>query len=230
VVNDIEDLEIDKISNPDRPLPKKIFSSENYAQLGIVCFILSLLGGLTISPVFFILLLIYQILAFFYSAKPFRLKKFPLVATFVSSLASIFVLFMGFVLLSPEQTFQNMSWRITLLLIISYTLSLPIKDFKDIAGDRYDKIWTAPVIFGEKKGRLIVASGVFLSFILSVFFLAELKLFFWAFIFGTASFFIINSSRINPKRLPWWMLFPVIFYLLILVKIVFVDNLDKFLR
>jgi len=229
VINDIEDVEIDKITNSSRPLPQKIFNEKEYFHFGMICLFLSLLGGLTISPVFFVLLLIYQILAFFYSAKPYRLKKFPLIATATSSLASIFILFMGFALMSSGQTFQNMPWRITLLLFITYTISIPIKDFKDVEGDKKEKIWTVPVIFGDKKGRLIVATGVFISFILSVFFLAELKLFFWALLFGIISFAIINSSKINPKRLPWWMLGPVIFYLLILVKIVFVDNLDKFL-
>jgi 4-hydroxybenzoate polyprenyltransferase len=230
VINDIEDVEIDKITNSTRPLPQNIFNERDYFHFGLICFFLSLLGGLTVSPVFFVLLLIYQILAFFYSAKPYRLKKFPLIATMTSSLASIFILFMGFALMSSGQTFQHMSWRITLLLFITYTLSLPIKDFKDIAGDRHEKIWTIPVIFGEKKGRLIVATGVFISFILSVFFLAELKLFFWALLFGSISFMIINSSKINSKKLPWWMLIPIVFYFLILVKIVFLDNLDKFLR
>ncbi|HLN18641.1 MAG TPA: UbiA family prenyltransferase, partial [Patescibacteria group bacterium] len=111
VINDIVDIKIDQITNPSRPLPQKIFNEKEYLNLGIICLFLSLFGGITIGPVFFVLLLIYQILAFFYSAKPYRLKKFPIIATATSSLASIFILFLGFVLMSGGQAFQDMSWR-----------------------------------------------------------------------------------------------------------------------
>lgn len=230
VVNDIEDLEIDRISNPKRPLPSSIFSLDDYSQLGIICFLLSLLGAISVGTKFFILILVYQIFAWFYSSSPLRLKKFPIVATIMSALASLAILFMGYILMSPGQSIHGLSWRISLLLFIAYTLSLPIKDFKDIEGDGKYEIWTIPVIFGEKKSRIFVAVNVFISFVLSVFFLNELKLFFWALFFGIVSFFIINNQKIEPRRLPWCMVIPVALYLLVLIKIVFIDNLDKFLR
>jgi chlorophyll/bacteriochlorophyll a synthase len=226
--NDIYDLEIDKISNPLRPLPKEIFSASEYAHLGIVFFLLSLLGGVTVGFNFFVLLLAYQIIAWFYSAPPYRLKKFPIVATFVSSLASLMVLFLGYILMSSDQTIYALSWRIILLLIICYTIAIPIKDFKDIEGDKKYGIWTIPVIFGEKNGRLIVAISHFCSYILSVFFLNELKLFFWALVFGVISYAIVLSKKIDPRRIFWWVLLAVSGYILVMIKIVFVDNLGKF--
>jgi len=174
------------------------------------------------------LLLVYQIIAWFYSAPPFRLKKFPVIATFVSSLASLMVLFLGYILMSSDQTIYTLSWRIILLLIICYTISIPIKDFKDIEGDKKYGIWTIPVIFGEKNARIIVAICHFCSYILSVFFLNELRLFFWAIVFGAINYAIVISKKINPRRVFWWVLGTVSVYLLIMVKIVFVDNLGKF--
>jgi len=228
VANDIYDLEIDRISNPDRPLPKEIFAVSEYTQFGIVCFLLSLLGGITVGFNFFALLLVYQIIAWFYSAPPFRLKKFPGVATFVSSLASLMVLFLGYIIMSSDQTIYALSWRIILLLVICYTIAIPIKDFKDIEGDKKYGIWTIPVIFGEKNARLIVAIAHFCSYILSVFFLNEMKLFFWAIVFGVINYAIVISKKIDPRRIFWWVLVTVAIYLLIMIKIVFVDNLGKF--
>ena len=171
---------------------------------------------------FGILLVIYQILAWFYSAKPYRLKIFPGIATFISSFASMIVLFMGFILFSPDQNLTGFPWRIFWLLLISFTLCLPIKDFKDIAGDKADGVFTIPVIFGEEKGRLIVAVGCFISYMISVFFLNEMKLFWWALLFGGASYLIITNKKIKPYNLLWWNLGMAIFYGLILVKIVFI--------
>jgi 4-hydroxybenzoate polyprenyltransferase len=228
VINDIYDLEIDKISNSDRPLPKSIFDISQYVQFGIACFLLSLLGGITIGFNFFLLIFVYQILAWFYSAPPFRLKKFPIIATFVSSLASLMVLFIGYILMSSDQNSHTLSWRIVLLLIICYTISIPIKDLKDIEGDKKYGIWTIPVIFGEKNGRLIIAMAHFCSYVMSVFFLNEFKLFFWAIVFGVINYAIIISKKINPRKVFWWVLGAVFVYLLIMIKIIFVDNLGKF--
>ncbi|OGI35460.1 MAG: hypothetical protein A2259_02430 [Candidatus Moranbacteria bacterium RIFOXYA2_FULL_43_15] len=221
VVNDIYDFEIDAISNPERPLQKGVFEPKEYTELGITCFLLSLLGGLTLGFPFAVLLLVYQILAWFYSAPPFRLKKFPLLATFTSALALLMIFFLGYILAADGQDIHSLSWRITLLLLIAYTISLPIKDFKDIKGDKADGIWTIPVIFGEKKGRLIVAINIFTSYVLSVFFLNEMKLFFWAVIFGGLTFWVVVSPKTKPRQLFWPVLFLVFVYGLILVKIVF---------
>lgn len=227
VVNDVYDLEIDRISNPNRPLPKEIFTLRDYSQFGLICFILSLLGAVSLGFKFLALILVYQIIAWFYSAPPFRLKKFPIVATFISSLASLMVLFMGYILVAQNQSIENLSWRIILLMLISYTLSIPIKDLKDIEGDKKYGIWTIPVILGEEKGKLAIAIGIFISFMLSVFFLNELRLFWWAVLFGIITFFMVVSKKIRPERIFWWVLGSVSIYLLVLVKIVFLDNLDK---
>ena len=222
VVNDIYDFEIDEISNPERPLQKKVFTVSEYANLGIAVFILSLIGGLTIGLKFAALLLIYQFIAWTYSAPPFRLKKFPIVATFISAAASLVIFFMGFTLVSGDLNIHGLSWRIVLLLLASLTLSLPIKDLKDIEGDKKYGIWTIPVIFGSEKGRLIVAINVFISFMLSVFLLNEFRLFWWVILFGGVSFLAVTNEKINPRNLFWWVLGSVGAYWLILIKAVFI--------
>ena len=221
VINDIYDFSIDSVSSPWRPLPQKIFSLEEYKKFGIIVFIFSLLGALIVGAKFMALLLVYQVLAFFYSAEPYRLKKIPGVATFISSICSLVILFMGFTLFSGDQNMAGLSWRVILLIIIAFTLSLPVKDFKDIEGDQKYGIWTIPVIFGEDKARLIVAIGVFISFVSSVFFLNALALFFWAIAFGGATFLVLINKKIKTTNLFWWVLSLVFVYGLILVKIVF---------
>lgn len=221
VINDIVDSGIDGISNSWRPLPRKIFSGDDYIQFGLVCFLLSLLGGLTVGTRFFVLLLAYQIIAWFYSAPPFRLKKFPLVATLTSSIALLLVFFLGYILVSDGQTISTLSWRIVFLLVITYTLSIPVKDFKDIEGDKKFGIWTVPVIFGEKKARLIIATTIFISYLSSVFFINELRLFWWALIGGIFTFWVMVWGDIKPRKLPGIILATVAAYGLILVYVVF---------
>jgi 4-hydroxybenzoate polyprenyltransferase len=225
VFNDIYDFKVDNISNSHRPLQKKIFTMDEYWQLGIIMFILSLVGGLAIGASFAVLLLVYQIVAWFYSAPPYRLKRVPVVATFFGSLASVIVLFIGFALFSGEDKLGIFPWRIAFMLIFGLTLSLPIKDFRDIEGDKKDGVLTIPVLFGRDLGLLAVGAAIFISFVSSVFFLNEMRLFWWAMLCGIASFWIMNApswrNKIKGEHLIWWMLGIVAFYTVFLASVLF---------
>ncbi|MCK9378632.1 MAG: UbiA family prenyltransferase [Candidatus Moranbacteria bacterium] len=229
VVNDIFDQKIDEISNNQRPLVKKIIPVNEYKTIGVILFIFSIWFSLLINAKVAILLIAYQALAWVYSAWPLRLKRFPIIATFISSVASTLIVFSGFIVSSPKQNIENLPFSIILLLLISYTISLSLKDIKDIKGDKNDGVFTIPVIFGEKWGKIIVGSGIFISYLLSVFFLREPRLFWWAILFGGISFWIINYSsldetkKINHRNLPWWIMAPLIFYGSILIKIIFIQ-------
>jgi len=219
IFNDIVDYNVDVITNDWRPLPQKIFSEKEYFSLGVIVLFLSLLGGLVVGIKFFILLLIYQIIAWVYSAEPFRLKRIPVIATALSAAALVVVIFAGYILFSGDQNIAHLSARIIFLLIIALVVALPVKDFKDIEGDHKNKIWTIPVLFGDEKGRLIVAIGNYLPFVLSVFFFNEPRLFWWAILFGTISFLAV--IKIKPRQLFWWVLGSVTLYSLVVVKIIF---------
>jgi len=221
VFNDLGDFEVDAISNKWRPLPSKIFSVQEYREFGIVLTILSLLGGLVVGIKFAIILAIYQIIACFYSEKPFRLKKIPFLATFLSSFALVLVFFMGFILFSGDENLLKIPWRIVFLFILTFTFSLALKDFKDIEGDRSQKVWTLPVIFGEKIAKVVIASGIFISFMLSVFLLNEFRLFWWAILFGSLAFLAVIFGETKNTKIFWWILEIVFVYGLILVKIIF---------
>lgn len=220
VVNDIFDYQLDLVANPERPLQKGSITRNQYAQFGVILFFCSLLAGTLVHYKFGILLLVYQILAWFYSAPPFRLKRFVPIASILSALTLLTIFFCGFIFFSPEQKIDDLSWRLIFLLLITYAISLPVKDFKDIAGDKKDGVRTIPVIFGEEKSRLIVASGFFISFVLSVFLLREPRLFWWAILFGSLAYLIMLNRKIHPRNVFWWILAVVFLYGLILVNCV----------
>lgn len=222
IINDIYDKKTDNLTNPSRPLPRSVFSEKEYMNLGVVFLLLSLLGGMIVGFDFFFLLAAYNILAWFYSAPPLRLKRYVGLASLVSAIASLMIFFLGFILMSNGQDIHSISIKIIILLVVSYTLSIPVKDFKDIKGDKEDGVYTVPVIFGEKKGRIIIGAGIFASYVLSVFLLNERALFWWAVLFGGAAFLVMQKKDIEPKNLPWCILPLAAAYGLILVLIVFV--------
>lgn len=224
VFNDIFDKKIDLITNSKRPLIVKDFKQGDYIAIGVVLFVASILYAGIINPKVALLLVAYQALAWLYSAWPFRLKRFILLATFISALASMLIVFSGFILASPTEDTIEFPKRIFWLILISLTLSLPIKDLKDIKGDRVDGVFTVPVVFGEYWGKIVIGSGIFLSYFLSVIFLNEPRLLFWAIIIGGASFWVVTSSKegkkINNHNLIWFVMALLIVYVSILVKFI----------
>lgn len=236
ILNDIIDQKIDRITNLERPLIKGVFSLYEYKVLGWFLFGFAIYIANLINPRVAFLLVIYQIFAYFYSAWPFRFKRFAFLSTLTSAIALLMILFSGYILISPAMNLKNLPSNIIWLLVIGYTISLPIKDFKDIKGDRADKVYTVPVIFGENWGKIITGGGIFISFILSVVLLNEPKLFWWAIIFGSIAFWMANKMRpkqknieINPRykinityqNIFWWIMGVVSVYGIILVKIIF---------
>ena len=221
VVNDIYDKKIDAVTNQYRPLVVGIFSEKNYIIIGAVLFAVSIFFSAMVNPKAAFLLIAYQGLAFLYSAWPFRLKRFLGVATLVSSLASLLVLFIGFILVVPEENLSNIPARIVWLLGIALIFSLPIKDLKDIKGDKLEEVKTVPVVFGEYWGKMIIGSGIFLAYVFSVILANEFQLMFWALLFGGASFWILNLSNQNKKitnrNLIWWVMGILFLYFLIVI-------------
>ncbi len=220
VVNDLQDKKIDAQTNAGRPLIKGIFSVGEYKTLGWVLFSISILFSSIVNFKVALLFIAYQAVAWLYSSWPLRLKRIAFISTFTSAVASLMVLFSGYILISPLQNIENFPFSIIALLVIGYTLSLPVKDFRDAEGDRENEVYTIPVVFGNEWGKIIVGSGIFISFILSVVLLNEFRLFWWALIFGGASFWTVIKHK-NPRTLPWWILGIVFIYGVVLIRIVF---------
>lgn len=202
IINDIEDEAIDKITNSGRPFVQKVFSLEEYRKIGYGIFLVSFLFAAFVNLKIAILLAAYQAIAYIYSARPLRLKRFPLIASFLSALASLLILLSGYILVSPDQSPAGIPGKIIFLFLLAFTFALPVKDFKDTEGDRMDGVFTIPVISGEQWGKIIIGGGIFFSYLLSIAILHEPRLFWWAVLCGGASFWIIyimnEGKRVHP--------------------------------
>lgn len=225
IANDVFDTRIDRKTNPDRPLITGTIDPVTYRFLGWMFFFGSLFFAALVSFSASILLLIYQALAWIYSVPPYRLKRVPLVATLVASAAGIIVLLIGYVVISPESDFSTLPLPLLSFLFIAYAVALPLKDFKDIAGDRADGVYTFPVLFGEEYSRIIFGSVFFTLFIASVFVLHLPSAAIPALLFGSLSFFLMQIARrehpyVSYRLLPFWILSPIAGYGLVLLWLI----------
>lgn len=208
IANDLYDTQIDRLTNTRRPLIQNTIPQTLYATFGILFFITSLILAGIISFSALLILLGYQAVAWLYSAPPLRLKRFPIVATAFAGFAGILIFIAGFLIVSEANDFSLLPLPLLFFLCIAYTLSLPIKDFKDIQGDAFDHVYTLPVLLGAEKAKLLIGSLVFLLYIASPFILRAQSLFVPALVFGSLIFWILQqgtdkeSSFFSYRKLP----------------------------
>ncbi len=224
VANDLADIAIDKKTNPDRPLPTHTINPTLYRSIGFSFFFASIFFASLISFKITLLLIAYQAVASLYSLPPLRLKRFPVIATFTAACASILILLSGFFLISEGDTLA-LPKTLVFFLLFSYTLLLPLKDFKDIAGDRSDGVFTIPVLLGEFQAKLLFSALSFLTFIGSTFVFHERRLFLPALLFGSLAFFLVQKSSsqkrfFSYRNLAGWMMLLAFFYGAIILLVI----------
>ncbi len=215
VVNDCYDTAIDQKTNPNRPLITEAISQTDYQAYAILFFCASLLLAGVVSAQALLLIFGYQALAWVYSATPFRLKRFPLIATLTASFASFLILATGYLAVSELQSLKAFPLPLLLFLIVSFTIALPLKDFKDIAGDKHDGVYTLPVILGELWAKRVLGLLVFILFVLSPFILNASSLYVPALLFGSTAFWIIQSGTAKPTAFFRYTRFSLFFFLLV---------------
>ena len=197
IMNDVYDKKIDQHTNPSRPLIENTIPLEVFKTFGAIFFIASLLFAGVVSFTALLLLLAYQALACLYSAWPFRLKRFPGIATLSAAAAGMLVLLTGYLVVSPTHTFSTLPWTLLAFFFASYALAIPIKDFKDMAGDALDRVYTLPVILGEAWAKHVIGSLLFLLYIASPFILHVRSLFLPALFFGALAFWTLQKGTQN---------------------------------
>lgn len=171
-LNQICDIEVDRINKPTRHLPAGKMSSQEAAILTTLLYICSWLLAFFVNLAFFILVLIASLCTILYSAPPFRLKRHWLSSNLtiaISRGALLKVAGWSVVksVVNAEAWFMGTIFGLFLLGATS------TKDFSDMEGDYEDGCKTLPIRFGPRKAIWLIAPFFifpFLLLILGVFF------------------------------------------------------------
>lgn len=212
VVNDLHDIPIDRLTNTHRPLVTGAIDVPTYKAIGFLFFSTSVFFAAIVSTQAALLFVLYQAFAFLYSANPLRLKRYPIVATALAGLASLLILLAGFIVFSTEKNIAALPVSITVFLFFAYLAIIPIKDFKDIAGDRADGVLTLPVLLGETKAKYLIGAFVFVIFAVSPFVFSLRTLFPLGLFFGGIGYWMLQLSSAHhaflsyQKLSSWFML------------------------
>lgn len=217
--NDEIDINIDSVSNPNRPLVKKLFSIEEWKNIKWFFLFLSLSFALLCGYVIFNLILLSIIIAHLYSSPPLRLRRFFPFSSLCIGIVALLIILSGNFLVSANQRLTSFPIKYSLGILIIIFLMANFKDIKDFKGDKLDKIKTIPTIFGEKLSKKIIGLLFFISSILiPIFFYQNIAIFIIAIFFGILGFIFINLKKYQEK----YIFLTYFLYLLFFVIIVFI--------
>jgi len=215
-INDLFDFKIDSISNKNRPLIKGEIDEKIFKFINLILFAFLFVGSLLFNYLVFILLILFQLIYYLYSAPPLRLKRHFLSSSVLIALNTVIISMAGFYFVSLNQKLDAFPKKIFWLLFFIYLLVSNVKDIKDIEGDRADKIKTIPVVFGEKNGKKIIGflvgfSTLFVPLTLQDKFLSFLGLF-----FAILFYYLINRKKYQESII---FLFYFFYAILIILRV-----------
>jgi geranylgeranylglycerol-phosphate geranylgeranyltransferase len=159
VVNDIVDIESDRVSHPERPLPKNELSCNEAAIFAFFCACFSLANAFLVSPVHGIATLVPLVLLSLYA---FFFKATPLAGNIVVSFLVAYALLFGG-LMAPRME------RLFIPVLLAFLLNIAreiVKDFQDEKGDRKAGLKTTAALPKKVlKALILLASGIYLVFL-----------------------------------------------------------------
>jgi len=186
IINDIFDIEADKINKPTRVFVDVTIAKKKATYIYLLLSLIGLIIGvfLSFSKGYHInsLIFVFTFLGLIFYSK--NLKKVPLIGNFIVSVFISLVILLVFLFekgstksISIWAAIDSIFSSITLLyflsfyLIFSFLITLIreiIKDIEDIDGDKVLNINTLPIVLGRKRSKSIVLILVVILIILVI--------------------------------------------------------------
>ncbi|MFM7363912.1 MAG: homogentisate phytyltransferase [Cuspidothrix sp.] len=155
-LNQVEDIDIDKINKPHLPLASGEFTRKQGQLIVIVTGIVALVLAWLTGPYLLGMVAISLVIGTAYSLPPVRLKQFPFWAALcIFSVRGAIVnlgLFLHFSsVVQISQGIPNVVWVLTVFILL-FTFAIAIfKDIPDLEGDRTYNITTLTIQLGQQR-------------------------------------------------------------------------------
>lgn len=162
VSNDIIDLEIDKINNPNRPLPRGVLSIIEAKFIMILYVFIGLISSIQLTLYNFFIALGFWILGIIYNMS---LKRRGFIGNTVVSASVAIPFIYGSIGVLGHPTYLSLIFAI--LAFLSNTGREIIKGIIDLKGDKKYDVKTVAVVYGPYKASVIAAIFILASILLS---------------------------------------------------------------
>ncbi len=216
ITNNLADINIDKISNENRPHinPKSIITKEEYTGLAWISLALALIYGAAAGPDTLFMIILFISSYILYSMPPLRLKRVPFFSKLFIGINSFAMMLLGYILLT--NTFLFFPPMIAALALIGFTAVANFIDIKDYEGDKQEGIKTLPVILGLKKAKWIIGTMFFLINLAPYFLVKNITVLLFSICFGLIEFYFVTRNKYNERPVFLALLANVLFIMVYL--------------
>ena len=164
-LNQIFDIEIDRINKPTRPLPAGTLTKGQAAATVIALYGVSIAIAALVNVTFLVIVIITALLTYTYSAPPLRTKRHVCLANVTIAIPrGMLLIVAGWASVSPVTTLEP--WFIGLVFGLFVLGAASTKDFADIEGDAAHGCTTLPIKLGVERAAKLVMPFLSLPFLL----------------------------------------------------------------
>ena len=199
LVNDMNDIEIDKISNPERPLPQNSLEVNDFKILSKLFFLFSLLLAYSTGLYTLFFITLFSVVYYIYSSYPLKIKRNFIGGIFTIGIATLSAVYSGFFLVNRSREIMDFQVTIALAIFLIFGIGSMIKDIKDYEGDKSEGIVTLPVFIGLKCSKIVISIIIMIGFLLSGFYLNSEITMVSSIICSILSWRIINNAKYNER-------------------------------
>ncbi len=192
IINDIKDIEIDRVNNPERPLVSGRVKKNVAWIMSLTSAGLAIIFGFRLGIRPFLLIILALILLYLYS---YYFKKMPVANFIIAFVSGLSFVLGGIVVKNPLVLFPF------LFALFIHLAREVVKDIIDIEGDQNVQVKSLPIILGPYKAqRIAIISLILLLVILPLPFLLHLFSLSYIIIALLGTYPIIIYIIINLRR------------------------------
>jgi len=197
MLNDVEDYEIDIVTNKDRPLVKNIFTKSQLQSIALWLFAAACIfaSAVNFTTLFFTGLLISS--SCIYSLPPLRLRVIPVFSKSLIALNSLLLVILGW--LFAGRDILRFPQALTWYFMVFVTLAANFIDLKDHLGDMRAGLKTLPVMLGMEKAKFLNGLFILASYSAAGLVLLDKRIFVAGLGLGLLQFFLIRRKDFNEK-------------------------------
>lgn len=168
-INQIFDLEVDRINKPDRALPSGRLSIKEAWGITIITYIIAFVLAWFVSPPegghqTFIIVLVAALFTYIYSGPPFRTKRNGILANLTISVPrGMLLVIAGWS--AAKSVLAVEPWWIAAIFGVYIVGAASTKDFSDMKGDEAGGCITIPIKYGIEKATKIIAPFMIVPFL-----------------------------------------------------------------
>jgi len=176
-LNDIHDVELDRISNASRPLPSDLISRADMRTAAVIFFVAAMIGALLCGYYACMFVLVCNALSYLYSVPPMRFKRIPVLSAFVISACCLLPVMAGFFTLSASKAVSAFPPTLIAGIFAIYILHQHFRGIRDIDADRSAGVMTVAAMFGRVHGPRVAGALTAISYLIAPLIIREPILF-----------------------------------------------------